>query len=436
MKKRFYQSLGITVFVFGLLWVAGKVSDLKLFSAFDVIGAALTDFQLTDYAFSHLREDPPVDERFVLVNIGPLDRRGIAQQIQMINALNPRIVAFDGFFKCPAGLRDSINCPQLLDTLGNLMLEQAIAEAKVFVLGSKLMQTDSTSQYDVEYYDSMQYSDERFGRDAKYGFVSLPTGANYQEDVKLCRSLFPRWTVNGEEHLAFSVQIANQYDSVAAKKFLDRNKKEELINFRGNMEVMQLGYDTEKNDETGASRYPTYYFTVDYDQILRGEVLPSLFEDKIVMLGYMGNYLGAPAWEDKFFTPLNKRVAGRANPDMFGLVIHANAVSMILNEDYINEIPVWMQYVTAFMVCLLTVFLFMYVDKSLPTWFDALSFVIQLIELLLIMTLIVVAFWLWNLKLELTAALAVTALVGPCYDIFKSFQNEYNKRFTKTQQVV
>ena len=32
------------------------------------------------------------------------------------------------------GLRDSINCPALLDTLGNLMLSQAIQEAGNVVL--------------------------------------------------------------------------------------------------------------------------------------------------------------------------------------------------------------------------------------------------------------------------------------------------------------
>src|SRR5262249_28575032 len=156
------------------------------------------------------------------------------------------------------------------------------------------------------------------------------------------------WSVNGKDHLAFSVQVAMQYDSAITNKFLARKKKEELINFRGNMEVMQLGYDTEKNDETNASKYPTMFATLDAEQILRGEFVPAMFEDKIVMMGYLGDYLGAPAWEDKFFTPLNKRVAGRANPDMFGLVLHANAVCMILNEDYINEIPEWLQYTIAF----------------------------------------------------------------------------------------
>src|ERR1041384_6220069 len=125
MKTYWYRSSIITVFVFFMLWVGSKISDLKLFAAFDSIGAALSDFHMTDYAFSKLREQPLVDERIVLVNIGTLDRRGLAQEIAMLNSFNPRVIAFDGFFNCEGGLRDSINCPALLDTLGNMMLLNA-----------------------------------------------------------------------------------------------------------------------------------------------------------------------------------------------------------------------------------------------------------------------------------------------------------------------
>lgn len=434
MKKFWLQSLSITLFVFFMLWGAGKLTDLKIFTAFDVIGQALKDFELTDYAFSSLRPDPVVEERIVLVNIGALSRREIAQQILMINQFKPRVIGYDGFFDCEGGLRDSINCPQLLDTLGNLMLASAIAEADNFVLGSKLLQTDSLSEFDVEYYDSIEYSDPEFARDAKSGFVSLPTDATYQEDVKQCRTLFPKWEVNGVEQLAFSVQVAMQFDSVKAKRFLSRNKKEELINFRGNMEVMQLRINSEKNDETNTSNYPTLFYTVDADQLLRAEVLPELFKDKIILLGYMGDYIGQPAWEDKFFTPLNKKVAGRANPDMFGLVLHANVVTMILNEDYIDEIPNWGTYLIGFIVCLLTVALFIIIDRKLPMWFDGLSVIIQLVELLLISLFVIQAFALWSLKLDLTVAIGTSALVGPCYDIFKSFQNEIKKRLDKRRE--
>jgi hypothetical protein len=75
--------------------------------------------------------------------------------------------------------------------------------------------------------------------------------------------------------------------------------------------------------------------------------------------------------------------------------------------------------------------LFIVVDEKLPIWYDALSVVIQLVEIALIMLLVVQVFAIYNFKLDLNLTLAATALVGPCYDIFKSIQNELLKRFTK-----
>lgn len=419
-----------------MLWGAQKITDFKIFTAFDTIGQALKDFELTDYAFSNLREEPKVEERIVLVNIGTLPRRGMAQQIAMINQYKPKVIAYDGFWDCEGGLRDTVNCPQLLDTLGNLMLSAAVQEADNFVLASKLLQSDSLGQTDNNESDSLEFSDPMFNDYAHVGFVTLPTNATYQEDVKLCRSIFPQKKVGMNTELAWSVQIAMQFDSVKTKRFLARNKEEELINFRGNIEVRQLRLSSLKNDETATTNFKTMFYVVDAQELLNGEVLPELFKNNIVMMGYLGDYLGDPAWEDKFFTPLNKKVAGRANPDMFGLVVHANAVAMILNEDYIDEIPEWLKYVIAFVVCLLTVALFIWIDSKRPEWFDALSVIIQLIELLIISAFIIYAFTSWNLKLDLTIAIGVSALVGPCYDIFKSIQNEVNKRLTKRRSGV
>ena len=431
MKKKFWlQSFSITVFVFFMLWGANKITDLKLFQAFDSMGQALRDFELTDYAFSELRDEIFVDERIVLVNIGNLSRREVAQQIQVISQYNPKVIAFDGFFNCEGGLRDSVNCPQLLDTLGNLMLSSAIQLTPNFVLATKLLQTDSLAQFDSNEADSLEYSDPMFNNFAKHGFVTLPTDATRQDDVKQCRTVYPRRMIKGEDELAFSVRVAMEYDSVKAKKFLARNKEEELVNFKRNIEVRQLRLNSLKNDETASTNFGTQYYVVDVYDMLEGNVLPELFKGNIVMMGFLGEYLGDPSWDDKFFTPLNKVVGGRANPDMFGLIVHANVVSMILDEDYINTIEDWAKYVIAFLVCLFTVALFIWIDRNLPAWFDALSVTIQLVELLLISLVIIQAFSLWNLKLDLTVAIAVSALVGPSYDIFKSFQNEINRRLT------
>lgn len=109
MKKVLIQSTQVTIFVFGMLWAVSLISDLNIFSAFDTIGQALKDTELTDYAFNKLRPDPTVDERIVLVNFGALSRREVAQLLQNISQFKPRVIGMDALYNCEGGLRDSIN---------------------------------------------------------------------------------------------------------------------------------------------------------------------------------------------------------------------------------------------------------------------------------------------------------------------------------------
>ncbi len=105
MKNFWVNCVLATIFVFVALWGITKVSDLKLFNAFDPIAQALSDFELrTYYAFSNLRPQPLVDERIVLVNIGNLTRPQIAEQIRIISQHKPRVIGVDSFFDCEGGL--------------------------------------------------------------------------------------------------------------------------------------------------------------------------------------------------------------------------------------------------------------------------------------------------------------------------------------------
>jgi CHASE2 domain-containing sensor protein len=428
MRKFWFQSFIITVFVFIMMWGFSKLTDLKLFNAFDPISQALSDFELTDYAFSNLRPDPVVDQRIVIVNIGNLSRGEIAQQIRIIKSYGPKVIGVDSFFNCEGGQRDTVSCPQLLDEMGNLLLGNAIQEAGNVVLVSKLLQSDSLSKSNaVDGYDSVEYSDPIFSENARNGFANLVSEAVYQEDVKLCRKFIPKWQVGGKDHYAFAVQMCRQYDSIKALKFLTRNKEEEIVNYRGNVDIQDIRLKSLKDKETATTRYPIMFYAVDVQQIMNGEVLPELFKNSIVIMGFLGGYFGDPSWSDKYFTPLNKKVAGRANPDMFGVVVHANIVAMILNEDYVGELAEWQKYVIAFIVCLLTVALFITIDEKLPIWFDAFSVIIQIIQLLLISGLMVWFFATYTVKLDLTIAMAAAALVGPSYDIFKSAQKQLQK---------
>lgn len=435
MKKISIKSLAITVFVFFMMWGVREITDFKFFNAFDPVSQALTDFELTDYAFSNLRPDPTVDQRIVIVNLGVLERRDVAQQIHMISQFKPKVIGIDSYFNCEGRLRDSLNCPQLLDTLGNLLLSDAIKQAGNVVLVSKLLQKTKTSLNEdlVDFYDSIEYSDLNFSMYAKHGYANLLTDppAVYQDDVKQCRAFVPKYKVDDQEHYAFAVQMCMMYDSAKTKRFLARNKDEEIINYRGNVEIQDIRLKSVRQKETSTTNYPLMFYAVDVDQILNGEVLPELFKNSIVIVGFLGSYFGDPSWNDRYFTPLNKKVAGRANPDMFGVVVHANIVAMILNEDYIGELAEWMKYAIAFIVCFLTVVLFIEIDRYLPLWFDALSVLIQVVLLFAVSGLMVYGFVSFDLKLDLSLTLAASALVGPCYDIYKGFQNQIRKWLTR-----
>lgn len=421
MKKFWLNCLLATLFVFGLMWALSKLTELRMFNAFDPIGQALNDFELTDYAFSNLREDPLVEQRIILVNIGNIPRAAIAEQIRIISKHKPKVIGIDGYFNCEGGLRDTISCPQLLDTMGNLLLSNAIQEAGNVVLVSKLLQ--STGLYKagaVDEYDSLEYSDPIFQDHAASGYANLSTDAEYQEDVKICRSFIPQMEVNGKKELAFGVKLAMLFDSAMTKKFLGRNKEEELINYRGNVEMQDVRLASIKSKDLSTTKYPVMFFALDVDQVFREEFFAEMIRDNIVIFGFLGEYFGDPSWSDKFFTPLNKKVAGRANPDMFGLVVHANIVAMILNGDFIDELDEWHKYLIAFIFCFFNIALFFRINARLPVWFDSVSLIIQITEIVLLMGFTIWIFSESAFKLDLTLALAAIALTGPCFEFYNN----------------
>jgi len=412
MRKFWIDCILATAFVFIVLWGLLRVTELNIFNALDPLSQALDDVELTDYAFSKLRiEDPPLDPNIVIVNTGYLSRAEIAQQIRVLSQFEPKLFALDIIFSCDGGLTDSVNCPQRYDTLGNLLLADAIANAGTVVMANKLWQSSVVVKMgDVDIYDSLEHTDADLRLQSHEGFVNLPTGADHQEDLKVCRSVNPAVDVNDKKELAFSVKVAQLYDSAITNQFLARGKEEEIINYRGNIV-----------DWHGASTYPGRYIVLDWDQALDPSTFtPGLLKDKIILMGFLGGDLRDTSWDDKFFTPLNKIFAGRARPDMYGVVVHANIISMILNADYVDELYLWQQIAIAVVLCMLNVALFSFIFRKIPIWFDTATVGLQLVQLLLFAILVPYVFYWLDFKLEITLALAALALAGPCFEIYIS----------------
>lgn len=412
MKKFWLDCLFATIFVFVILYGLEKLSNLTIFNALDPIGQAIGDMEIVDIAFTQVRDEPPPDTNIVIVNIGYLSRGQIGQQIRALSSCKPKVIALDMVFSCD-WLQDSIQCPQAYDTLDNAMFSDAVANFKNMVMGEIILQTDSlVAKYgDIDRYDSIEHTYPTLRQNAYEGFVNLETEAGHQEDLKACRRFTPRLKLeNGDEEVAFSVKIARIYDSLKTEKFLARKKQSEVINYRGNIV-----------DWHGASNFTGRYIVLDWDQALdTANFAPGMIKDKIVLLGFLGADLRDTSWDDKFFTPLNKRYAGKARPDMYGIVVHANIISMILNEDYVDELADWQVYAVSFLIVLLNVALFFWINKKAAIWFDALSLIVQVVQFAAIFLIIVLFFSWYSFKLNLTVTLAAIALVGTCFELYNS----------------
>ncbi len=392
-----------TAFIFSLILMIHFFRFLGNMSFFDPIGDAIGDVEFTDIVFSELREDPEVDTSIVLVNIGNLGRKDIGRQIRIINACEPAVVAIDGYFWA---LKE--------DSLGDVLLSDALRTSPNLVMASKLIYNPAAGRY-----DSIAFSDKQFMR-GTHGYANLETNALEQHQFKVCRSFPPVYTVAGQSELSFAVRVAEEFDPKVTREFLDRGNDTETINYRGNI----MDY--------GQTRFGGRYQALDVQDVLDKRFEPRALKGKIVLMGYLGDSFDDRSWEDKFFTPLNRKYAGRSNPDMFGVVVHANIISMILKQDYINRQSDASSYWWALIICFGNVWLFTIIYFRLPNWYDGLTKGIQVVEVVLILTFNVVVFYWFGFKTNLTLATIAVALASDglevCYGVLMNLFSKVGRQ--------
>ncbi len=389
MTRRYWIDTFLgTAFIFMIILFAGKL--FRIFDVLDPIGDAVADIEITDLVFSELRSIPPADTNIVIVNIGNLPREGIADIVNIINEFNPKTVGIDAFFSNP---KDSITDQKLMN---------ALSQVENLVLVSKLIDYDQ----EAEAFKNLHFSDEMFSKYATPAFANLTSTANNQDQFKICRTFPPAEIVNGKQHLAFGLQLAANFNPNVVDQVIERDNDVEIINYRGN--IMDFG----------KSNFGTRFFALDWMDVFNRSFEPSTINDKIVLLGYLGNSFDDPSWNDKFYTPLNKDYAGKTNPDMFGVVIHANIISMLLNGDYVSQMNWWTGAIIGILLCYLNVMLFIQIHRKLPRWYDGLTKMIQAIEVLVLFFVIIGVFYLFSYKLNLTIAIIAILLASDALEIY------------------
>jgi CHASE2 domain-containing sensor protein len=378
-----------TAFIISLILFFQMFRFLGEFSLLDPIGDAIGDVEMTDIVFSSIRETPKADTNVVLVNIGELSRREIAQELKIINKYGPAVVGIDSYFW---ELKE--------DSLGDILLNNALSDIENLVLVNKLIYSPGDQDY-----NSVRYSYSFFDL-GQSGYANLETDALDQYQYKVCRTFPPARSVDGKKEISFAVKVVESFDPGKAKKILARSNEYEVINYRGNI----MDFDQTK--------FGGRYMALDVDDALNERFMPEIIKDKIVLFGYMGRDFNDRSWEDKFFTPLNVQYAGKSNPDMFGVVVHANIISMILSEDFIGKQSTFSANVTALIICFITVLIFTIIYKRLPQWYDGLTKTLQLVFVLLLLTINVFSFHWFSYKTSLTLATIIVALAGDSLEVF------------------
>jgi CHASE2 domain-containing sensor protein len=364
-----------TVFVFMVLIFLPIVFNLDFL---DPIQNTIEDFYVTDMVFSRVRDNAKIDidTNIVLVNIGNLNRKGIARQIMIINEYKPLAIGIDAFFKDEKS--PEIDTP----------LMKAFFDTENLILVSDLKKTDSTKTN----FDTLHTSHEKFRRLAETGFANFVINKG---DFRTVRKFSPREYVGDSLELSFPVKIASILFPNRTKKFLSRNNELEIINYRRNINK---------------------YRTLDASEVLEQRIDLSFIQGKVVLMGFIGPKIGDIVREDIFFTPMNEQFVGKSYPDMYGVVVHANIVSMIGEEDYLTSLPVWVNYLITLLIVFFLMALFTFVRERYTDWYEPVSVILIFAVLFIIFWIVIGLFHLFGLELMLREAFFAITISGMGYE--------------------
>ena len=370
----------------------------------DQIQNTLQDFYVSDIVFSKIRnyDKIEVDTNIVLVNIGYLDRRGFARQIDIINKYRPEVIGIDAFFRSDSGAIDE-------------PLRRSLKRCKHLVMVSELKSFDP--EMEKEHFDTLIRSNNKFSQYAHSGFANIIIGS---EDFRIARDFSPREMVGKTTVSAFPVTVTKLYNQTAYNNLIKRGNRNEKINYKRNI-----------------NKYKTF----DVIDVFRDAPELEALRGKIVLMGFLGPDLQTLVTEDNFFTPMNKQYVGKSYPDMYGIVIHANTISMILEGSYIYKKPEWITIVFVVLLCYFNMWLYTYIRTHYETFYEPSSVTIVFIEMIILFLVIIYSLQWLDVELfdpMVTAvffALLITPMIYELYhDSLKPLAITYVKKFKRKRK--
>ena len=325
---------------------------------------AFADFDFNDYVYAKVAKNDkiPFDNRTVIVNIGTADRVGIAGMLEKVASQKPKVIGLDAYFEGPRDPESDSLLSSIMYSIPNL------------VMASRLKWED----HETHLSENRGYFNKPGGN---FGFVNI-----VGEEKGTIRHFTPFEKYNGKEYQSFAAAILEKSYPEQYKKLFKRHKDLETINY---------------------SRHMDKYLIVDGNDVLADNIMDTVFRNKIVLLGYINP--SPNDVEDKFYTAMNPKMIG-TSPDMNGIVIHANILSMALDKKYIHKSPAWLNWIITILIAWLHVSLFIryYIDAHL--WFHLVAKGAQLISAIIFVALSVWCLSKFSLKIDMKMPVTVIIL--------------------------
>lgn len=393
-KKKFHQKLTkylyerdtlfATLWVFLFIFALGSI-PLNL-GIMNPIKLGLKDFDFNDLGYSKLGkgETTALDSNIVIINIGHADRELIAIMIDKTASYKPKVMGLDVTFNGPR------------DPVTDSILQTTINRNKNLVLAVKY-QTDSMHKI-------IATENHFLKSNSLFGYVNFPNVEN-----ETIREYFPFKKDDQDDQLilpSFTSTIIKLFDTVAYKKLETKSNKKAIINY---------------------SRRTHQYWHLSEEELMTDNFDSARIKGKIALLAYINT--DPNSIEDKKFTPMNEKYAGKSTPDMNGIVIHANIISMALENNYAKKVPLWANILIAIIICWLHMSFFIHYYLESHIWFHLAAKIAQVASAIFFVWLGIYLYDRYRLKVDLKWSLIVIIMAVDVIYFYEAWAVWMHKKF-------
>jgi CHASE2 domain-containing sensor protein len=312
-------------------------------SFFNPMKKAIKDFSFLDvYYAKNFNASNTINKDIIIINAEHRSRFELSYLLENVSKAQPKVIGVDIIFK------------DKKDTSSDSLLLKSLNYSNVvnsYLIDNKTLTTSFSQPLN----------------DDNLGFVNF----NFDNKTNVIRDFIGIKKIDTQEYRSFPSEVAELYlnEKWDSDYYNSKISRRNRIKYYGRQDsFMSFGFDE---------------FMLLSDK--------SIIRDKIVLIGYLGGPMGSEYdVEDKHFTPLNTTVSGKSNPDMFGIVIHANIINMLINKDFMFTVSNFWIIVFSFFTMFFAIMYFLWLQENV-----GISFKTNKKIVLFLFTVILMWFTLW-----------------------------------------